>query len=61
VHRGDEEVYVILEGRGSMLVNGMREEVGPGDVCITRDGESHSLQNTGETDLRLLVVAARIA
>ena len=57
-HRGDEEVYFVLEGCGEMVVNGVRESVGPGDVCITREGDRHSLINTGESDLRLLVVAA---
>lgn len=57
-HEGDEEVYVILEGTGVLHLDGRRHEVGPGDVCLTRHGQRHSLENTGTQPMRLLVVAA---
>lgn len=60
LHSGDEEVYIILEGTGSMTVDGVRQVVTAGDVCVTRSGHSHSLINLGEKPLRLLVVGARV-
>lgn len=44
-HKGDEEVYVILSGAGSMIVDGVTESVTSGDVCLTRSGHSHGLTN----------------
>lgn len=57
-HRGDEEIYVILEGEGTMQVDGETLAVAAGDVCLTRDGHSHSLANTGTRTMRLLVACA---
>lgn len=59
-HRGDEEVYVIIEGKGEAMDNGRLIEVGPGDVILTRHSESHALRNTGDTPLRLIVVCANL-
>jgi redox-sensitive bicupin YhaK (pirin superfamily) len=42
-HVGDEEVYVILEGEGEMVVDGVVYAVGPGDVCVTRHGKTHGI------------------
>jgi|SRR5512139_1940587 uncharacterized cupin superfamily protein len=59
-HSGDEEVYVILEGRGTMTVDGIAMDVSGGDVCLTRSGHSHSLHNSGTEPLRLLVVGTNV-
>ena len=59
-HSGDEEVYVILEGRGVMTVDGREHPVQAGDLCVTRDGRSHSLKNNSEAPLRLLVVCCQL-
>ena len=55
-HTGDFEVYYILSGKGMYDDNGTEVEVGPGDVMLCRDGESHSLLNTGTENLELLAV-----
>ena len=54
-HKGDEEIYIILDGYGQMRIDGVDTPVGPGDMVITRDGHSHSLTN-GPAPMRLLVV-----
>jgi uncharacterized cupin superfamily protein len=59
-HSGDEELYIFLEGHGIMTVNGIPTGVEAGDICITRNGNSHSLLNTGEADIRFLVVGTNI-
>ncbi|EYF01008.1 cupin domain-containing protein [Chondromyces apiculatus] len=57
---GDEEVYVILAGRGRMTLDAHAFEVGPGHVVVNRPGGTHSLVNVGEDDLRLVVVDVRV-
>jgi mannose-6-phosphate isomerase-like protein (cupin superfamily) len=59
-HTGDEEVYFIVEGRGIMQVDGEEQEVGPGDAILTQPGSHHSLRNTGDGPLKVLVVGARV-
>lgn len=59
-HQGDEELYLILEGNGLMQVDSQTAPVGPGDLIMTRSGQSHGLENTGPGPLRLLVVCANV-
>ena len=59
-HDGEEEIYVILSGRGTMRIDGVDTPVAEGDVCLTRSGHSHSLVNGGESPMRLLVIHARL-
>lgn len=43
-HEDDEELYYIVSGHGSYIRNnGEREDIGPGDVTLTRKGERHSI------------------
>ncbi|MCX7655363.1 MAG: cupin domain-containing protein [Treponemataceae bacterium] len=55
-HDSETEYYIILEGEGTVIDNGIPEKVQAGDVVITGDGASHSIKNTGTTPLRLLAV-----
>jgi len=57
-HTDDEEVYYILDGTGTMTLDGQTYAVGPGDVTVVFPGGRHSLANTGDTELRMIVVAA---
>ena len=50
-HEGDFEVYIIASGKGQFTDNGQVTTVGPGDVCLTRNGERHAIENTGTEDL----------
>jgi mannose-6-phosphate isomerase-like protein (cupin superfamily) len=55
-HRMDEEeFYLILEGEGTMHRDGETFLVRPGDLVRNRPGGTHSLVNTGSTDVRLFV------
>ncbi len=56
LHKVDEEVYIILEGSGTMRIDGKDVNVQPGDACITRKGHSHSLVNTGKNPMHFLVL-----
>ncbi len=55
-HTDDEEIYIILEGEAEMEDNGIVRIVKPGDICITSSGQSHSLRNTSNNDVRLMVI-----
>jgi quercetin dioxygenase-like cupin family protein len=56
-HRNDkDEIYYVLSGRGELLLDGKRREVGPGDAILTRDGSTHALAQRGAEDLVIIVV-----
>jgi mannose-6-phosphate isomerase-like protein (cupin superfamily) len=55
-HKDDEEIYIILDGEGEMLIDGQPHPVGPGDMCYTKPGHSHALHNGTKRPMRLIVV-----
>jgi mannose-6-phosphate isomerase-like protein (cupin superfamily) len=55
-HSGEMEAYYILRGQGTVNDNGKETLVGPGDVVLTKDGESHAIENTGNTTLELVAL-----
>lgn len=50
-HDGEQEAYVILQGRASYSDNGEMVEIGAGDFTLCPSGEGHSIENIGEEDL----------
>ena len=54
-HEHDEEVYFVVEGQGTMILDGQRFPIGPGDVSVVRPGHSHGLVNCPAAPMRLLV------
>ena len=55
-HTDDEEIYLVLEGHGTMIDDGERYEIAAGDMCVTRSGHSHGIINSKDGTMRLLVV-----
>jgi quercetin dioxygenase-like cupin family protein len=55
-HGADEEVYVVVDGTGEMVVDGTPLTVRPGDVVVNAPGGTHELANTSDAPLRLVVV-----
>ena len=53
-----EEIYYVLQGEGRMMVGGDRQKVRCGDAIWIPHGSPHSLENDGDTDCVVLVVAA---
>ena len=51
----EEEFYFILTGHGRMTRNGEQFEVIGGDLIRNPPGGTHSLENTGDADLQMLV------
>ncbi|MGH9847366.1 MAG: cupin domain-containing protein [Blastocatellia bacterium] len=55
-HEALEEIYYILEGSGRMTIGEEQREVGAGDAIYIPKHSRHTLANTGETMMRLLLV-----
>jgi mannose-6-phosphate isomerase-like protein (cupin superfamily) len=57
-HLKTEEIYYILEGRGSMQVNEEIKSVGQGDAIAIPPGSLHKIANTGTNTLKFLCCCA---
>jgi mannose-6-phosphate isomerase-like protein (cupin superfamily) len=57
-HLKTEEIYYILEGRGSMQVADEIQPVGPGDAIAIPPGSFHQITNTGSELLKFLCCCA---
>ncbi len=55
-HTGEAEIFFIIKGRGIYNDNGTEVEVGPGDITLTMDGESHGIANEGQETLELIAL-----
>lgn len=54
-----DEIYYIVSGQGSYVLDGRQYDVAPGDALLTRTGSSHALQQQGEADLVVLLAYPR--
>jgi len=52
----DEEIYVVISGTGTMLIDGAEQAVASGDVIVNPPGGLHALRNTGAEAIRLVVI-----
>lgn len=59
-HGDDEELYLVLEGAGTMHLDGEEFPVSAGSVVVNRSGGTHGLRNDGAEPLRLFVVEVGI-
>jgi mannose-6-phosphate isomerase-like protein (cupin superfamily) len=58
-HRHQQhEAYVVLEGTGVVTIDGSSRPVGPGATVSIPGNAVHSIESTGETDLRVAYVFA---
>ncbi len=56
LHQHDhDEIYYILSGTGSYVLDGQVHEVKAGDVLLTRTGSTHGIEQRGEDDLVILL------
>jgi mannose-6-phosphate isomerase-like protein (cupin superfamily) len=46
-HARTEEIYVVLDGRGEIEVDGARRDVGPGDAILIPPGARHQIRAVG--------------
>jgi len=56
IHDGSEELYFILKGAGTALLDGEERPVEVGDLLMLRNGGAHGLRNDGPEDIELLCV-----
>lgn len=55
-HVGDCEAFYIIKGEGKVNDNGTECTVKEGDLIYTDNGENHSIENIGTTDLELIAL-----
>ena len=55
-HKEETEYYIILEGKGQVKDNGKIKIVAKGDVVITGGGASHSIENIGDNELKMIAI-----
>ncbi|MBI9101308.1 MAG: cupin domain-containing protein [Spirochaetales bacterium] len=55
-HNEEEEIYLIIKGKGIVVDDDVETEVGPGDAIITGNGSSHSIRNESSEDLEFVAV-----
>ncbi len=52
-HNSETEYYIILEGNGIVIDNGVKKAVKAGDLVVTGNGATHGIKNTGSVPLKL--------
>lgn len=55
-HEGEDEIFIIQQGRGIINENGKECEVAVGDAILTGKGAVHSVLNNGEEDLVITTI-----
>lgn len=58
-HTKSEELYFIIEGNGTLILDGESYQVKSGDISLCKKGHSHGLKNGEEKTLRLLVIGLK--
>ena len=53
-HRATEELYLVIEGRGLLVIDGEERGVDVGDCALIPPGATHKLLNTGAGPLRVV-------
>jgi len=59
-HNGDEEIYYIISGTGTMIIDEEEQCVKTGDVTLTKSGSRHGLKNDSDTPLKLFVACVHL-
>jgi mannose-6-phosphate isomerase-like protein (cupin superfamily) len=57
-HEAQEQVYVIVRGRGLMKVGGEEQEVEAGTLVFVPPGSEHAMRNTGDGTLTYVSATA---
>jgi mannose-6-phosphate isomerase-like protein (cupin superfamily) len=57
-HRASEELYYLLEGSGTIEIDGETRAVGPGDAILIPPGAWHQIRAGGDVPLRFLCCCA---
>lgn len=60
IHENEQEVYYLLKGQGLYNNNGKEIVLKEGDTALCKNGEGHSIKNTGEGDLEFIALIVNI-
>jgi len=60
VHKGIEQVYIVLRGRGTVQVGEEKAEVKAGDAIFLPDRVPHGFVNTGDKDAVVLLIGTSV-
>ena len=55
-HEAEDEIYIVLSGRGIIIEGDSRTPVGPGDAILTGKGGAHGVENTGAVPLVMAAI-----
>jgi len=55
-HEGEDEIYLIVRGRGLLDDGKTKTQVSVGDAVLTGKGESHAISNNGDEDLEIIAI-----
>lgn len=55
-HQGESEISYFLLGRGKVILDQEEHEVKAGDLGYCPSGHSHSIENTGDEDLKIIAL-----
>jgi len=56
-HDGEDEFYLVIEGRGFGILNGNKFEIGPGDSFICHSGSTHGIFNNKVSGQKLKFIS----
>lgn len=57
-HEGHDQVLFFVDGEGEAVLDGVRSQVGAGDLSFVHAGVHHNFINTGSEPLRLVTAYA---
>ena len=55
-HGNNEEMYIVLEGQGTMIIGGKKQNIKKGDMVLNPAFGEHGLINDSDHDIELLVI-----
>ena len=58
VHPHTDQLFLFVDGRGEVVVDGQRRAVGPNDLVFVHAGSRHNILDRGGSPLRLITVYA---
>jgi mannose-6-phosphate isomerase-like protein (cupin superfamily) len=57
-HEGSDKVYLVLQGKGKVIVGTEEKELSENDITLAPSGEDHGVMNDSDGKLVLLVFMA---
>jgi len=55
-HSGQEEIYMIISGSGTMELDDKKIDIHGGEMVLIEDGVFHRVHNTAEVDLYMVCI-----